>query len=160
MLAGAHDSAICLLEFLDRRMLDAQLRRLASHLGSPMVPGTDPVLSQLEGELQDYFEGKLWEFRVPLVTLGTEFQRKVWGELRRIPYGETLSYQELARKIGSTAAVRAVGTANGANRIAILLPCHRVVGSDGNLRGYGGGVWRKRWLLEHEQRRAAAGGCG
>lgn len=152
MLAGATDEGVCLLEFAERRMLETQLRRLARQVKASFVPGSNEMLSRLDEELRDYFEGRLREFRVPLVISGTEFQRRVWELLRTIPYGETRTYGEQAAAIGQPRAVRAVGRANGDNRIAIVIPCHRVVGGDGRLTGYGGGLWRKRALLEHERK--------
>ncbi len=117
----------------------------------PLPPGAArEALDQLERELSAYFAGTLREFRVPLDPHGTIFQRRVWGELVKIPFGRTISYATLARRTGDDHAIRAVGGANGANPIAILVPCHRVVASDGTLGGYGGGIERKRWLLRHE----------
>lgn len=150
MLAGATDEGVCLLEFTDRPMLETQLRRLDQRLDAAFVPGRNDLGRRLEGELKEYFEGTLREFRTPLVAPGSEFQQRVWTALRDIPYGSTRSYAAQAEMIGSPGAVRAVGRANGDNRIAIVIPCHRVVGSDGALTGYGGGLWRKRWLLHHE----------
>jgi methylated-DNA-[protein]-cysteine S-methyltransferase len=112
--------------------------------------GTDALLSEAGAELTAYFEGRLREFTVPLAPNGTEFQRRVWSALTEIPYGTTISYAELARRVNNTAAVRAVGAANGRNPIPIIVPCHRVIGSDGSLTGFGGGLDRKRWLLQHE----------
>ena len=120
--------------------------------------GGDALLTEARSELLAYFEGRLREFRVPLAPNGTEFQRRVWAALTKIPYGTTISYGELARQLRNTAAVRAVGAANGRNPIPIIVPCHRVIGSDGSLTGFGGGLDRKRWLLEHEG--ALAGGQG
>jgi len=114
------------------------------------VPGTDPVLRATAEELDAYFAGKLRRFTIPLRAPGTPFQESVWRELRRVPWGGTTTYAALAERIGRPGAARAVGRANGDNRIAILLPCHRVVGSDGKLTGYGGGLWRKQRLLELE----------
>lgn len=151
MLIGATDDALCLLEFTDRRMLETQLKRIRRRLDCTFIPGPNQVSEQLEAELKQYFSGTLREFRTPLLLSGTDFQKRVWGALQRIPYAETRSYAEQARMIDSRKAVRAVGRANGANRIAIVIPCHRVVGADGKLTGYGGGLWRKRYLLEHER---------
>ena len=156
MVAGATDRGICLLEFADRRMLETQLLRIRQRLGCATVPGDHPHLARLGDQLQDYFAGRLREFTVPLVLAGTTFQEEVWRELSRIPYGTVTSYQALARAIGRPRARRAVGRANGSNRIAIVVPCHRVVGRDGSLTGYGGGLWRKRRLLELEGARLAA----
>jgi AraC family transcriptional regulator, regulatory protein of adaptative response / methylated-DNA-[protein]-cysteine methyltransferase len=150
MLAGTTDEGVCLLEFTDRRMLETQLQRLARRLGCAFVPGGGEVGRRLEAELTRYFDGSLAAFTVPLVLAGTEFQERAWRALRAIPHGETRSYAEQARMIGMPSAVRAVARANGDNRIAILVPCHRVIGADGRLTGYGGGLWRKQWLLHHE----------
>ncbi len=152
LLAGASAAGVCLLEFVDRRMIETQLERLRKRLGAVLVPGASPHLEALAGELDAYFAGALRRFATPLDTHGTEFQRKVWSALATIPYGETRSYAEQARILGEPAAVRAVARANGDNRIAIVIPCHRVVGSDGALTGYGGGLWRKHWLLDLERR--------
>jgi AraC family transcriptional regulator of adaptative response/methylated-DNA-[protein]-cysteine methyltransferase len=151
MLAGAGPDALSLLEFADRRMLETQLRRIQARTGAVFVPGSNTVLERLTDELERYFTGELREFSVPLSTPGTAFQTAVWEELKRVPYGTTTSYAALAGTIGRPDAVRAVARANGDNRVAILIPCHRVVGSDGSLTGYGGGLWRKRRLLEHER---------
>lgn len=112
--------------------------------------GTDPLLVEARAQLGAYFAGALRDFTLPLAPNGTDFQRRVWRALEAIPYGATISYAELARRVGSTAAVRAVGAANGRNPIPIIVPCHRVIGSDGSLTGFGGGLDRKRWLLRHE----------
>ncbi len=151
MVAGATEDAVCLLEFADRRMLETQVERVSARLGAVPVPGTNELLDGLAEELAAYFEGRVRAFASPLTTPGTAFQEAVWDELARIPYGETVSYADLARRVGRPDAVRAIARANGDNRLAILLPCHRVVGSDGRLRGYGGGLWRKRYLLELER---------
>jgi AraC family transcriptional regulator of adaptative response/methylated-DNA-[protein]-cysteine methyltransferase len=150
MLAGATDEALCLLEFTDRRMLETQLQRLRSRLGAVLVPGSNPVLERVAAELERYFSGELQTFSVPLASPGTELQEQVWAELSRLSYGTTASYAEVARAIGRPGAVRAVARAIGDNRIAIVIPCHRVIGSDRRLTGYGGGLWRKRRLLELE----------
>ena len=112
--------------------------------------GADVVLGDARAELIAYFRGELRTFTVPLAPNGTDFQRRVWRSLTEIPYGTTISYAELARRVGNEAAVRAVGAANGRNPIPIIVPCHRVIGSDGSLTGFGGGLDRKRWLLQHE----------
>jgi methylated-DNA-[protein]-cysteine S-methyltransferase len=123
-------------------------------LGEAATPGDgcDPVLALAAGQLREYFAGSLTRFTVPLELDGTPFQRAVWAGLQEIGYGQTLSYGELARRIGSPAASRAVGLANGRNPVAIVVPCHRVVGADGSLTGYGGGLDRKQFLLALEQR--------
>jgi AraC family transcriptional regulator of adaptative response/methylated-DNA-[protein]-cysteine methyltransferase len=152
ILAGATDEGLCLLEFPDRRMLEAQLKRLERLLRMPLVPGEHPHLAKTREELARYFDGTLKDFTVPLVFRGTEFEERVWRQLVKIPYGETISYAELATRVGSPGAQRAVGRANGMNRISIVIPCHRVVNADGKLGGYGGGLWRKHWLLALEKR--------
>jgi AraC family transcriptional regulator of adaptative response/methylated-DNA-[protein]-cysteine methyltransferase len=162
LIAGATDEKVCLLEYTDRRMLEAQLDTVRRRFRAAVVPGTSPVLDHLKAELGEYFEGRRRDFTVPLTYPGTGFQVKVWDALRRIPYGETRSYQDMAVAVGSPRAVRAVGRANGLNRIAIVIPCHRVVNKDGKLGGYGGGLWRKQLLLDLERsglpRREAAPG--
>jgi AraC family transcriptional regulator of adaptative response/methylated-DNA-[protein]-cysteine methyltransferase len=154
MLAAATDRGLALLEFVDRRMLETQLKRMSHALGAAIVPGPNAILEQTERELNEYFEGARQQFDVPLVLAGTEFQENVWRVLLTIPYAATRSYGEQARAIGRESAVRAVARANGDNRMAIIIPCHRVVGSDGKLTGYGGGLWRKKWLLDHELKHA------
>ena len=151
MLAGATEQAVCLLEFTDRRMLPTQLARLEQRLGCAFLPGRTAILQQLEMEIAAYFDGGLRKFETPVDTPGTHFQRRVWDVLREIPFGQVRSYAEQARAIGDPAAVRAVARANGDNRIAIVIPCHRVIGSDGSLTGYGGGLWRKKYLLDLER---------
>ena len=154
MIAGATDTGICLLEYTDRRMLEKQVEIVRRRFGCAVVPGEHPHLDDLRRELNAYFRRELQSFTVPLDAKGTQFQEQVWKLLLTIPYGETWSYQQLAVATGNPAAVRAVARANGMNRIAILIPCHRVVNKSGQLGGYGGGIWRKTALLELE--RAAA----
>lgn len=152
LVAGAVDSGVCLLEFGDRARVERQASRLAARFGGPIVADDHPHLDQLEGELAEYWNGSRREFAVALALRGTPFELATWDALRRIPWGETRSYGEVAEAIGNPGAVRAVGSANGRNRIAIVIPCHRVVNADGKLGGYGGGLWRKRRLLELEAR--------
>jgi AraC family transcriptional regulator of adaptative response/methylated-DNA-[protein]-cysteine methyltransferase len=154
---GATDRGVCLLEFTDRRGLPRELETLTKRFQSPIAPGSNEHVEQLADELRRYFAGELTRFETPLDLTGTPFQLKVWNELLNIPYGQTISYGQLAERIGRPGAQRAVGRANGDNRIAIVIPCHRVVQSDGKLRGYGGGLWRKQFLLDLE---AAAGKHG
>jgi AraC family transcriptional regulator of adaptative response/methylated-DNA-[protein]-cysteine methyltransferase len=162
LVAGATNDGVCLLEFTDRRMLETQFRTIQRLFAAPLVPGTNEHLRRLEYELAEYFAGARREFSVPLEYPGTEFQRRVWDELLQIPYGETRSYEQLARSVGNPRAVRAVGRANGLNRIAIVIPCHRVVNKSGQLGGYGGGLRRKEWLLDLERSDSASteGGHG
>jgi AraC family transcriptional regulator of adaptative response/methylated-DNA-[protein]-cysteine methyltransferase len=150
MVAAATDDALCLLEFADRRMLETQIDRLQTRLPGRFVPGDNDILARTQVQIAEYFAGTRRAFDLPLVTPGTEFQRAVWGALRTIPYGATRSYADQARAIDRPAAVRAVGRANGDNRIAIIVPCHRVVGASGVLVGYGGQLWRKKALLALE----------
>jgi len=156
MLAGATPEGVCLLEFTDRRRLETQLRVLHRHFTLPVVPGTNAHLEQAHRELDEYFRGVRRGFEVTLLAPGTAFQTEVWRALGDIPYGETRSYDDVARMLGKLGAQRAVGRANGDNRIAIMIPCHRVVRRDGTLSGYGGGVWRKRRLLDLEREVVAA----
>jgi AraC family transcriptional regulator of adaptative response/methylated-DNA-[protein]-cysteine methyltransferase len=151
LLAGASEEGICLLEYTDRRMLEHNFETMRKRFGCPVVPGNHKWLDQLRTEVSEYFAGKRNDFEVPLAPRGTAFQEKVWRELRNIPHGETISYDGLARRVGKPTAQRAVARANGMNRINILIPCHRVIGKDGSLTGYGGGLWRKRLLLNLER---------
>lgn len=151
LIAGATDDAVCLLEFSDRRMLEAQLATLKRRFETVLLPGTNRLLAALRAQLVEYFAGERRSFDLPLDYRGTPFQEKVWRALLEIPHGETWSYQKLAERVGDRNACRAVGTANGMNRIAILIPCHRVVNASGALGGYGGGLWRKQFLLDLER---------
>ena len=150
LVAGATSEGVCLLEFSDRRMLEAQLKTLRRRLAAPLVPGRNRWLEALRTQLSEYFAGRRRAFDLPLVIRGTPFQEQVWRALLEIPFGTTWSYRDVARHIDQAGATRAVGTANGMNRIAIVIPCHRVVNADGRLGGYGGGVWRKQYLLDLE----------
>lgn len=150
LVAGATNDGLCLLEFRDREILETQIAKVRARVG-PTVAGTQPFLAQVERELGEYFNGRRRDFTVPLVYPGTPFQRKVWNALRRIPFGETISYEALANRVGSPAGQRAAGHANGQNPIAIIIPCHRVINKDGKLGGYGGQLWRKRILLDLER---------
>jgi AraC family transcriptional regulator of adaptative response/methylated-DNA-[protein]-cysteine methyltransferase len=152
MLAGATSEGICLLEFIDRRMLELQLKRLRKQFKTEILPGTSPYFRVLDNQLQEYFNGKRQKFSAALDMAGTPFQIKVWKILQTIPYGTTRSYAEQAKLLGNINAVRAVARANGDNKIAIIIPCHRVIGSDGKLVGYGGGLWRKKYLLNLEMK--------
>ena len=155
MLAAASDTQLVLFEFPHRRMIDTQLERVRRAVGCELEPGESPVFAQLRTELDEYFAGRRRDFSIPLHAPGTPFQMRVWSELQRIPSGTTTTYARLADAIGKPNAIRAVARANGDNRIAILIPCHRVIGSNGELVGYGGGLWRKRKLLELEARAEA-----
>ncbi len=151
MLALANDAGLYMLEFVDRRGLEREVKVLLRRLSQHVVPGEHRYLDRISEELDAYFAGRSLAFNTPLQFDGSPFQRDVWETLRTIQPGQTFSYADVAAKIGRPAAVRAVGRANGDNKLAIIVPCHRVIGADGTLTGYGGGLWRKAWLLEHER---------
>jgi AraC family transcriptional regulator of adaptative response/methylated-DNA-[protein]-cysteine methyltransferase len=151
MLALANDAGLYMLEFVDRRGLEREVAVLLKRLSQHVVPGEHRYLDRIGEELDAYFAGRSLAFTTPLQLDGSTFQRDVWETLRTIEPGHTLSYADVAAKIGRPAAVRAVGRANGDNKLAIIVPCHRVIGANGTLTGYGGGLWRKAWLLEHER---------
>ena len=158
VLALANDEGLYLLEFVDRRGLERELRTLRERFAHQVVPGEHKYLKQIGSELEAYFSGRALHFATPLKLEGTPFQHDVWNALRAIAPGTTRTYGEVAASVGRPSAVRAVGRANGDNKLAIIIPCHRVIGADGTLTGYGGGLWRKAWLLEHE--RAHGDGAG
>jgi len=151
MLGGAIDEGICLLEFQDRQVVNDVAQSLSNQFTEQTSERAYQHLAQLEQELHEYFKRTRKEFSVPLVPTGTGFQKTVWSALQSIPYGSTRTYLQQAKLIHHPDALRAVAAANGANHIAILIPCHRVVSSNGELTGYAGGLWRKRWLLDWEQ---------
>jgi len=153
MIAVADDEGLRLLEFADRRALESELSILRKRLRTNVVPGEHPHLDAIHSQLADYFSGRKLEFDVPLVPVGSDFQLRAWEILRSIPVGETRSYSWMAKHLGDENSRRAVGRANGTNMICIVIPCHRVIRADGTLCGYGGGLWRKKWLLDHERRR-------
>jgi AraC family transcriptional regulator of adaptative response/methylated-DNA-[protein]-cysteine methyltransferase len=142
------------LEFSDRTALPNEIARLKQRVG-PIRFGQGPVIDAIARQLDTYFSGRSAVFDIPVVQEGTPFETSVWTELRWVPPGETRSYGQIARAIGRPDAPRAVARANGANQVAIVVPCHRIIGQDGSLAGYGGKIWRKKWLLEHERRMAA-----
>lgn len=152
MIAGATDDGVCLLEFTDRKMLPTEYKDLKRLLKTTLEDGENGHLKILGKQLKEYFDGKRKEFTIPIVTPGTEFQQAVWKELQKIQFGTTRSYQEQSIALNRPDSVRAVANANGMNRISILIPCHRIIGSDGHLTGYGGGLKRKKWLLDHEKK--------
>lgn len=151
MVVAADKDNLLLLEFADRRMLETQIKRLSARLMCQFSPGVNEIVEQTNKEVAEYFEGTRRKFSVPFRYPGTEFQTSVWQKLLDIPYGDTRSYEQLAAALGKPKAQRAVGRANGDNRLAIVIPCHRVIRSDGTLSGYGGGVRRKEWMLRHER---------
>jgi AraC family transcriptional regulator of adaptative response/methylated-DNA-[protein]-cysteine methyltransferase len=152
MRAVARDDGLVMCEYENPARLPAQLVRFRAVFGADAVPGEHPILDQTRCELAEYFEGKREIFTMPLVLEGTPFQTSVWRELLAIPFGVTTTYETIAHRVGKPGAARAVGRANGDNRIAIIVPCHRVIGADGSLTGYGGGQQRKRRLLDLEAR--------
>ena len=152
MIAISDDVALYLLEFVDRRGLEREVERLRKKTRSAIIPGHSQPISSISEELSLYFDGKLTEFKTPLFLLGSPFQKYVWEELKKIPYGETCSYLDIAKTITKPLAFRAVAQANGANQIAIVIPCHRVINTNGEIGGYGGGISRKEWLINHEKR--------
>lgn len=151
MIAIADEQALYLLEFVDRRGLEREVERLRKRLKAAIIPGCTQPIRLIENELKSYFEDSLIEFKTPLIFLGSIFQKRVWEELKKIPFGETRSYSELAAEIGKPTAFRAVANANGANQFAIIIPCHRVINTNGELGGYGGGLARKKWLINQER---------
>jgi AraC family transcriptional regulator of adaptative response/methylated-DNA-[protein]-cysteine methyltransferase len=157
MLAVADDAGLRLLEFVDRRGLERELAMLRQRLKATIVPGNNATLDAVGAQLERYFKGESLRFDLPLAPVGSEFQQRVWSELRAIPPGHTRSYLEMAQRVGVPRAARAIGRANGSNMIALAIPCHRVINADGTLCGYAGGLWRKQRLLDHERKFAQAG---
>jgi AraC family transcriptional regulator of adaptative response/methylated-DNA-[protein]-cysteine methyltransferase len=154
MIAVADDEGLRLLEFFDRRATERELSVLRKRLRTNVVPGKHRHLEAVRSQLADYFSGKDLKFNIPLAPVGSQFQLRAWKILQSIPVGETRSYSWMAKRLGDENARRAVGRANGTNMICIIIPCHRVIRADGTLCGYGGGLWRKKWLLDHERRYA------
>ncbi|MEQ9402785.1 MAG: trifunctional transcriptional activator/DNA repair protein Ada/methylated-DNA--[protein]-cysteine S-methyltransferase [Cyclobacteriaceae bacterium] len=150
MIVGVTNEGLCLLEFTDRKMIETQIDRLKKYLNAETVTGKHPIIDKAREQLEEYFEGERKDFDLPLVVPGSDFQLRVWNALINIPYGITRSYKQQSDVVGDVKAVRAVARANGENRISIVIPCHRIIGSDGSIVGYGGGVHRKQWLLKHE----------
>lgn len=153
MLAIADEEALYLLEFVDRRGLEREIERLCSKIKAAIIPGHTSIIASITTELASYFDGSLKEFKTPVHFFGTPFQKNVWLELMRIPYGHTRTYSSQASAIGRSKAYRAVANANGANQIAIVIPCHRIINSNQELGGYSGGLSRKKWLITHESQR-------
>ncbi|CEO17559.1 Methylated-DNA--protein-cysteine methyltransferase [Rickettsia monacensis] len=152
IIAISDEKLLYLLEFVDRRGLELEIERLRIKTKSAIIPGsTEPIL-MIEEELKFYFTGTLQKFNTPIYLLGSEFQKMAWQELINIPYGETRSYLNQAKALGKPTSYRAVANANGMNQLAIIVPCHRIINSNGELGGYGGGLHRKKWLIEHERK--------
>jgi AraC family transcriptional regulator of adaptative response/methylated-DNA-[protein]-cysteine methyltransferase len=152
MIAGSADEGICLLAFSDKFNIEKEHTFLQKYFGQEIMEGESNLLGTLESELKEYFDGSRKSFTLPLRPAGTPFQKDVWKELMNIGFGITRTYHQQSIALGNPASIRAVANANGANRIAIVIPCHRVIGSDGSLTGYGGGLERKKWLLDHERK--------
>ncbi len=152
MIAIADENGLYLLEFVDRRGLENEVKRLREKLKAAIIPGETNIIKSIESEIADYFDKKKFVFKTPMHLVGSTFQKSVWQELRKIPPGETCSYLDIAQSLNAPTAYRAVARANGANQLAIIVPCHRVINTNGDLGGYGGGIARKQWLLEHEKK--------
>lgn len=150
LVACATEENLCLLQFSDNKKLDAILKNISKHLQMEIVEKENALLKKLEIQLQEYFNGKRTIFSIPLLLIGTDFQKSVWNVLQDVPYGKTISYQEQSILLHNPKAIRAVANANGQNKIVILLPCHRIIGTNGSLTGYSAGIWRKQKLLELE----------
>src|SRR5205085_8542550 len=151
MIAIADENGLYLLEFVDRRGLENEVQRLRKKLKAAIIPGETPIIKSIESEITHYFNRTNYVFKTPIHPIGSLFQKRVWEELRKIPLGETRSYLDIAKSLKKPTAFRAVAQANGANQLAIIVPCHRVINTNGELGGYGGGVARKQWLLQHEK---------
>ncbi|MEN8927728.1 MAG: methylated-DNA--[protein]-cysteine S-methyltransferase [Flavobacteriales bacterium] len=150
LILGSFDGKLCLCDWRYRKMRDSVDSRIEKYLNACLEPRTTPIIEETIRQLTEYFAGERTQFEIPLLLAGTHFQESVWNELQKIPFGKTISYQELSRNLGNEKAIRAVATANGANAISILIPCHRIIGKDGSLVGYAGGLPAKKKLLEIE----------
>lgn len=152
MIAIADDEGLYLLEFAERRGLEPEIQRLTLKKKCMILPGSNGPIQSITLELGAYFDGTLFSFKTPYHVLGSPFQKLAWEELMRIPYGQTRTYKDQAESIGNPTAYRAVANANGANQLAIVIPCHRIINSNGAIGGYGGGIMRKQFLIDHEKR--------
>jgi AraC family transcriptional regulator of adaptative response/methylated-DNA-[protein]-cysteine methyltransferase len=152
LVVCASEKGICLIEFADIQDLEREYLQICKEKQAQIIEGSSDLIEQLRGELDAYFKGKLKVFTVPLDLIGTEFQKSIWLGLQLIPYGETKSYKQQSELLQIPKSIRAVANANGKNRIALVIPCHRIIGTDGSLTGYRGGVWRKKFLLELENK--------
>lgn len=151
MRMAATEQGLCLCDFVYRRSIDRILQRIERLSGHTQEEGEHPLFVETEQQLKAYFDGSLRHFDLPLHLLGSPFQVRVWQALLEVPYGRTRSYKQQAEVVGDVLGIRAVASANGQNGLAIIVPCHRIIGSNGSLTGYGGGLDRKKWLLEHER---------
>lgn len=152
MIVIANEKHLYLLEFADSSDLEREVEFLRKKLNAAIISGRTTIINSIESELSHYLEGKLQAFKTPTYLLGTPFQNRVWEELKKIPFGQTRSYLEIAKALNKPTGFRAVAQANGANRLSIIIPCHRVINANGELGGYGGGIVRKQWLLENEKK--------
>lgn len=158
MRAAAADEGICLFDFEYRKSIDAIINRICNLSQKKWTDGRHSSIDLLEQQIGEYFLGSRLTFDLPLLLVGTPFQKSVWNGLMTIPYGETRTYKQQSIQLGNEKAIRAVASANGENGIAIIVPCHRVIGSNGSLTGYGGGLQRKKWLLDHENKYSGKSG--
>lgn len=154
MIAAANDDGLCMFDFEYRKMMPSMQNRITTFLNDEFVEGEHPLFEQLSIQFNEYLSGSRKEFNLPLVLSGTPFQQRVWNELLNIPYGVTRTYLQQSRVLGDEKAIRAVARANGENCFAVIIPCHRIIGSNGELTGYAGGLKNKKWLLEHEAKQA------
>ena len=154
MIAAANNDGLCLFDFEYRKMMPGIQKRISSFLQDEFAEGQHPLFEQLQVQFDEYLSGNRQVFNLPIVMTGTAFQNKVWNELLNIPYGATRSYMQQSKVLGDEKAIRAVARANGENCFAVIVPCHRVVGTNGSLTGYAGGLKNKKWLLEHEAKYA------
>ncbi|UCC80063.1 MAG: methylated-DNA--[protein]-cysteine S-methyltransferase [Candidatus Zixiibacteriota bacterium] len=150
IIIGEHKGKICMVDFKGDRTKKT-LKTLSRHYGAKLNRQETPILKKAKKQLSLYFSGRLAKFDLPLDYTGTGFQETIWKQLEKIPFGKTVNYGGVAEKTGNPGAARAVGAAVGSNRISIVIPCHRVIGKDGSLTGFGGGLKRKEWLLAHER---------
>lgn len=150
MIAAGDDQSLYLLKFADACMVNNEIEQLSMRVQAVITPGHSAAIASIEAELNAYFQGTLTSFKTPLALFGTPFQKSVWKKLMQLPYGHTRSYLELSHAVARPQACRAVGSANGANKLAIVIPCHRIISNSGDLGGYAGGLDKKKWLIEHE----------
>lgn len=151
LIIGATQKGICIVEFADKHLLAFEFETVSKLVGCPILQGENDHIISCKKQLIEYFASKRTAFDIALDTPGTSFQETVWKSLCHIPYGTTISYKKQSQQLGNEAAIRAMASANGQNRVAIIIPCHRVIGENGSLTGYSGGIWRKRWLLNFEK---------
>lgn len=154
MIVAANDDGLCMFDFEYRKMMPSIQKRITSFLNDEFAEADHPLFETVQSQFEEYLDGNRKDFDLPLVLSGTPFQQRVWNELRNIPYGATRTYLQQSKVLGDEKAIRAVARANGENCLAVIIPCHRIIGSDGSLTGYAGGLKNKKWLLEHEARHA------